>query len=342
MSTWRRLVRVLDALSNIKQDEVSVYGAEGEEQAREFLAEEGYYSFFNRIIPHPQKRGAFLETDAIIYGEGNVFCVEVKRLKGKIYFPTKSKVVKVNKRFLFWNYETEEVVADGYDTSRIVKAKVGNYGEGMFYKEFANPLGKTRYYIHHLKQFLSVIDQRFSHLFIIPVVGFSDTESDISAIHSMEEGLVYISEIPEFIRQHRNERFAKLPSQWIVDGLGWVPTWDRILTRKNEWIQGVILDDTFRCTLPDGGVYSIPYSEVECIYVTRQGSLSDHDGLRILRVSGQTEVLKSSKGQVNIDKAGEHQIHKLRNINQIRIGTHTLRLKAVAQPALAADRSARR
>ncbi|MGB9591742.1 MAG: nuclease-related domain-containing protein [Candidatus Kryptoniota bacterium] len=325
MSIWRRLVRALDALSNIEQDEVSTYGAEGEEQALGFLVEEGYYSFFNRIVPHPQKRGAFLETDAIIYGEGNVFCVEIKRLKGRIYFPPKSKVVRVKKRFLFWDYETEETVSDGYDTSRIVKAKDGNYGEGVFYKEFANPLGKTRYYIHHLKQFLTRIDQRFSRLFIIPVVGFSDTESDISAIHSLEEGLVYISEIPEFIRRHRDERFANSPSQWIVDGLRQVPTWDRILTRKNEWIQGIILDNAFSCISPDGRVYSIPYSEVECIYITRQDAFSDHDDVRILRVGGQTEVLMSSKGQVNMDKAGEHQIHKLRNINQIRIGTHALR-----------------
>jgi len=302
MGTWRRLIRSLDALSNIRLDEVSAYGAEGEEQAQGFLAEEGYYSFFNRIIPHPQKQGVFLETDAIIYGEGNVFCVEIKRYKGRIYFPPKSKVVKVSKKFLFWDYETEKTVFDGYDNSRIVKAKEGNYGEGVFYKEFANPLGKTRYYIHHLKQFLSKIDQRFSRLFIIPVVGFSDTESDISAIRSLEEGLVYISEIPEFIRQHRNERFAASPSQWIIDSLGQVPTWDRILTRENEWIQ-----------------------EVKSISITRQGTLSDHDTVRILQVNGKTEVLASSKGQVNIDKAGERQTHKLRNINQVRIGTHALR-----------------
>ena len=325
MGTWRRLIRSLDALSNIRLDEVSAYGAEGEEQAQGFLAEEGYYSFFNRIIPHPQKQGVFLETDAIIYGEGNVFCVEIKRYKGRIYFPPKSKVVKVSKKFLFWDYETEKTVFDGYDNSRIVKAKEGNYGEGVFYKEFANPLGKTRYYIHHLKQFLSKIDQRFSRLFIIPVVGFSDTESDISAIRSLEEGLVYISEIPEFIRQHRNERFAASPSQWIIDSLGQVPTWDRILTRENEWIQGVILDNAFSCTLLNGRKYSIPYKEVKSISITRQGTLSDHDTVRILQVNGKTEVLASSKGQVNIDKAGERQTHKLRNINQVRIGTHALR-----------------
>jgi hypothetical protein len=40
---------------------------------------------------------------------------------------------------------------------------------------------------------------------------------------------------------------------------------------------------------------------------------------------GQDEVLESIKGQVIIDKAGERQADKLRNISQLRIGTHTLR-----------------
>jgi len=326
MSIWRRLNRMFDTFSNVQQDEVSAYGAQGEEQALQFLTEQKYPVFLpNRIIPHPQKKGAFLETDAIIYAEGNVFCIEVKRYKGKISFPSKTKVVKIKKRFLFWHYETKQTVFDGYDKSRIVKAKEGNYGEGTFYKEFPNPLEKTRYYIRHLKQFLSSFDRRFSSLFIIPVAAFSDDVSDISEIHSFEEGLIYVSDIPNFIRANRNERFAASPSQWIIDGLRNVPSWDQILTRENEKMWGVIPEDVFVCTLIDGKKYSIPYKEIISISVNRQGFFSDRDYVQITRTDGTVDHIEVSTAQVNLETGGERQTHKLRNINQICIGTQVLR-----------------
>jgi hypothetical protein len=326
MSIWRRLNRMFDTFSNIQQDEVSAYGAQGEEQALQFLTEQKYPVFLpNRIIPHPQKHGAFLETDAIIYAEGNVFCIEIKRYKGRMSFPPRTKVVKIKKRFLFWHYEKEQTVFDGYDKSRIIKAKDGNYGEGTFYKELPNPLEKTRYYIRHLKQFLKPFDQRFSHLFIIPVAAFSNDVSDISEIHSFEEGLIYVSDIPDFIRMNRNEKFAASPSQWIINGLRHVPSWDRILTRENEWMWGVISDNAFVCTLVNGRQYSIPYKEVMSISISRQGFFSDRDQVQITLTNGTVDHIEASTAQVNIEVGGERQTHKLRNINQICIGTQVLR-----------------
>ena len=325
MGILKRLTRALDALSNVRLDEVSAYGARGEATAQGVLSGEDYYSFFNRIIPHPRERGRFLETDAIIYAEGNVFCVEVKRYKGKIYFPRKTREVQRRKNLLIFDYEAEEMVTDGYDESRIIKEKMGNYGEGVFRKEFPNPLKKTKYYIHHLKQFLSRIDERFSGLFIIPVVGFSDAETDILAIHSMDQGLVYVSEIPGFIKCHRNERFANSPSRWIVDGLRQLPTWDRIQTRENEWLHGIILDDDFSCKTVDGQQYRIPYKHTHSISVSRKGMFSAYDDIQVIRIDGKKVALASSNGRIKFDKFGERQVHKLRNINKVSVGTQSLR-----------------
>ena len=313
MSIWRRLIRTLDTLSNVDLDEVSAYGAEGEEQAQEVLSKEAYHSFSNRIVPHPQKPGVFLETDAIIYAEGNVFCVEIKRYKGKIYFPPKTKVVG------------DQEVFDGYDKSRVVKEKKGKYGEGFSVKSMPTLWEETKYYITHLKRFLCGSDARFSRLFIIPVVGFSDTDSDISAIHSMEDGLVYISEIPEFIKHHRNEKLARSPSRWIIDGLALVPTWDRILTRKSEWLNGLVLDEAFTCTGLDGSQYNVSYKDVKSISVSRTGVFSDHDDVKIMRATGEIDTLSCSSYSIKFDKSGERQIHTLRNVKEISIGTHIIR-----------------
>ncbi len=325
MSIWQRLKRVFDALSSVELDEVSKYGAIGEKYAQGILSEDRWYTFFNRIIPHPQKKNAFLEADAIIYAEGNIFCVEIKRYKGRIYFPEKYKTVKVKKKFLLWNYETEESVFNGYDDSKIVKAKEGNYGEGVFYKEFPNPLKKTKYFIYNLKQYLSRIDDRFSRIYIIPIVGFSDTESDISGIHSVKDGIVYISEIPEVIKYHRNEKFANSPSKWIINSLKNIPTWDLILTKTDECINGIIVDDEFKSETIDGRIYSIPYRDIDSISVSRKGMLSSHDDIRVLKINGESDTLSCVGGQVNFNRFGEHQTHKLRNINEIRIGTRNLR-----------------
>ncbi|VVB94316.1 Nuclease-related domain protein [uncultured archaeon] len=325
MSIWQRLNRVFDALSNIELDEVSRYGAIGEEYAQSILSEDNCYTFINRIIPHPQKKTVFLEIDTIIYAEGNVFCVEIKNYKGKIYFPERYKTIEVEKKFLFWKYSTVESVFDGYDDSKIVKEKEGNYGEGVFYMEFSNPLKKTKYFIYHLKQYLSKFDSRFSHLYIIPIVGFSDTESDISAIHSVKNGMVYVSEIQEVIKYYRNEKFANSPSTWIVNGLKKIPSWDIILTRKNERLYGIIIDDEFKFKTIDGIQHGIPYNDIVSIFVDRTGLLSAYDEIKVLSADGKSNTFSCVDGQVNLDRFGEHQIHKLRNINQIRVGTGSLR-----------------
>ncbi len=324
MSVSQRLERVFETLYNYELDETSEYGAYGEKYAQNTILQNNWYVFFNRIIPHPTKE-RFLEIDAIIYAEGAIFCVEIKRYKGKIYFPAKYKTKKVKKKFLFWSYESEEKVFDGYDDSRIIKEKEGNYKEDTFYKEFPNPLKKTRYFIYNLKRYLSKFDSRFAHVYIIPIVGFSDEESDISAIHSIKDGMVYISEIPQVVEYYRNEKFTNSHSKWIIDGLEKLSTWDAVITRTGEYINGIIKGKEFVCKTKEGRIYSEPYKNIKSVNVAREGILSAYDDVKVLKMNGETDNLLCMEGAVNLDRFGENQLHRLRNIKQIIIGTTYLR-----------------
>jgi len=315
MSVWQRLKRVIDTLSNIQLDDVSIYGAIGEKNAQSIISSKNKWDYvFNRIIPHPRKKNAFLEIDAVIYADGNVFCVEIKRYKGKIYFSKRCN---------------EKGIFIGNDRSRIVIEKEGNHGEGIFYKEFPNPLNKTKYFIYNLKQYLSKIDNRFSRLCINPIVGFSDKESDISAIRSIKDGIGYISEIPKVVKYHRNEKFAHYPFNWIIDGLKKLPTWDFVLTRKDERINGIIMDNEFKCKTTDGRPYVIPYKEIYSISVERKGRLSAHDDITVMKTNNEKDIFSCVNGQIKLDRFGKYQVHKLRNIKKIEIGTGILRYSAL-------------
>jgi hypothetical protein len=136
--------------------------------------------------------------------------------------------------------------------------------------------------------------------------------------------MVYISEIPEVIKYHRNEKFANSPSTWIVNGLNKIPTWDKILNRTNEWINGIIVGDEFNFKTTDGTQHSVPYKDIISISISRK-LLSAFDEVKVLSIDGKNNTFSCDDGQINLDRFGEHQIHKLRNINEIRVGTGNLR-----------------
>ena len=79
----------------------------------------------------------------------------------------------------------------GIDETHILQQKLGNYGEGIFMKEHPNPLKKTKYFIHHLKNYLCKLDARCRQFYILPVVGFADT-TDIRAVYNFEQGMISI------------------------------------------------------------------------------------------------------------------------------------------------------
>jgi Nuclease-related domain len=314
-----RLTRAFSTLSHVELDDRAKIGALGEQYAAQVIDDSEGNWIRNPIIPHPTKPGYTLEADFLVYTRGNLFCVEIKNYKGRISYAPKYRTVQVEQRDFLVSRYVPQTIIDGYDDSRILQEKVGNYGEAIFTKEYPNPLKKTRYFLHRLKDYLSARDARFQRLHIIPVVGFAEY-ADISAIHSFETGMIYVSEIPTFFERHAHPKFAKSPSPWILEGLQKVPTWDLVLTTNNEWMNGIIQGSelTFRGT--DRRRYALPYMDIHAISLQRTGFFSAYDQMTVQYTNGSTKVFHSVGGEIHLQRVGERQVHQLRNVNRIVVG----------------------
>jgi len=98
--------------------------------------------------------------------------------------------------------------------TNLLQIKSGRYGESIAPKILKNPALQARAFIHSAKQYLSrVCDRRFEHL-RIEAVGAFTRNGDIGAIHSFDEGLVYVDELAALFPMRRKERFANEPSKW--------------------------------------------------------------------------------------------------------------------------------
>lgn len=319
MSFLDRLTRAFSTLSRVELDDRAKIGALGEQYAARLIDDSEGSWIRNPIIPHPTKPGYTLEADFLVYTRGNLFCVEIKNYKGRISYVPKYRTVQVEQRGLFGSRFVPKTVIDGYDESRILQEKVGNYGEGVFTKEYPNPLKKTRYFLHRLKDYLSTRVARFQRLHIIPVVGFAE-HADISAIHSFETGMIYVSEIPAFFERHAHPKFANSPSPLILAGLQKVPTWDLILTTNNEWMNGIIRESELAFRGTDGHWHALPYASIHAISLQRTGLFSAHDQLTVQYTNGSAQVFHSVGGEIHLQRVGERQVHQLRNVNRVIVG----------------------
>lgn len=307
------LVRVIQAFQNRSLDGASLYGASGELLVQGQLMTDEHSIFVNKIVPHPTKKGFVLEMDIIVCAEGSIFCVEVKNYKGRISF-----LPLIEKKGFLGMFFPKTV---GYDERRIVKYKDGNYGEATFEKDFINPINRTKSFINALKK----SNQRLAKLYFIPVVAFIDNEADISKIHSFEKGLIYASELGAFFKSHRNERFSGKTSQWILNELSSLSTWDNILTRKGEYHYGKIKDNDFSAITTDGYNISIPLKSIEKVITKRDGILSEYDSVVVKLINGEEKYFNAVNCSVNLERFGKIESHYLRNINEIIIGTQKLR-----------------
>lgn len=216
MSLLARVGRALQPPRHSEPDGATAYGMAGEALAREVMDRDGYFAVYNRIVPHPEQSGRFLEADAIIYAEGSLFCVEVKRYRGT----------------LGW--------CDEGGKRRLVQLKPGNYGEGIFEQTHPDPLGKTKFYIHSLKDHLSKVDERFSRLYFHPLVAFVTEDCEISGVRDFDAGYVGLGELAAFVSYNSNERFAERKSRWIVERLSGLAGWDRVITAGGGEHYGIL------------------------------------------------------------------------------------------------------
>jgi hypothetical protein len=160
-------------------------------------------------------------------------------------------------------------VVDGLDDSRLLQEKIGNYGEGIFTKEHRNPLKKTTSFIYDLKRYLCQLDARCKQLYIIVGVGFSEL-ADISAIYDSEAGMIHTAQLPAFFERHGRSVSAASPP-WLHHVLYRVPTWDLIITTKNEWINGVIVDEALTFQRANRQRNSLPYRTLYSVTLQRAG-----------------------------------------------------------------------
>lgn len=102
---------------------------------------------------------------------------------------------------------------------------------------------------------LCQLNARRKKLSIIAMVGFSEL-ADISAIYDFEVGMTHTWPLPAFFVRH-GQSAAASPSSWPRRVLYQVPTWDLIVTTRNEWINGVIVDEALTFQGADRQRYSL-------------------------------------------------------------------------------------
>lgn len=320
MSMMRRLVRAFETMSNVEVDGKDRGGMWGEQYA-EYIIDDGHIACYirNPIIPHPRKRGYFLETDFLVYTRGTLYCVEIKNLRGKVYYPPIYRTAYVSRGWFIFKREVPTRVIDGYDYSKMIQEKMGHRGEGIVTRPMPNPIHKTQQYINDLKHYLYKIEPRLSNLPIYPVLGFSE-KADISAIYNFDAGIMHISQLPDFFDKYSNPAYAQSSPPWIQQALHMLPTWDRIFTTENACINGIIKDRELCFRDAEGRKYTIPYQQIHAVDLRRKGAFSAHDDLTILYIDGSQRSFTCVGGEIHMEHFGQQQVHKLRNVNRVMVG----------------------
>jgi hypothetical protein len=322
MSLLDRLLRDMNALSNADTDGIDRGGMLGEQYA-ETIIDDGQNGCYvrNPMIPHPRKPGIFLETDFLVYRQGNLYCVEVKNFKGRVYYPAHYRTVFLEQGWFIFKRRVPQVVMDGYDYSKMVQLKMGQRGEGPVPREMPNPILKTQRYIEDLKRYLYRVDARLLSLPIYPVLAFSE-KADISAIYQFDAGIMYISQLQHFFEKYGRPEFSRSPAPWIQQSLRRLPTWDLVLTSGNKWFNGILTDREFRFQATDGRWHAIPYAQISSIEVQREMAFSSaYDCICVTNVNGAQQSFPCIGGQIHLKRfKGEQQVHNISNVSKLIVG----------------------
>lgn len=291
MALWDRLFRLLSNFGQQQLDPRILAGVQGEEYATEIIRSTNPHCHVpNAIAPSVHPGGWVCETDHIVLSEGTIFVVEVKNYKGR----------------LLWADDKR---------SNLLQIKSGRYGESIAPKRLKNPAHQARGFVHPAKQYLArACDRRFEHL-RIEAVGAFTRNGDISAIHSFEDGLVYVDELPALFSMRRNERFANRPSEWIVTGLEALPRLDVVRTAEGHHFRGFLQGSHLQYRGPEQQEYGWEWRQIEWIYLERSGVFSSHDKVILQLRSGRRVESQAVQGIVRVlDLEGQLSEHKLSNL----------------------------
>jgi hypothetical protein len=324
MSITNRFVRAFETRATIELDDKDRGGMRGEDYVERIIAkyvDEGRNGCYirNPLIPHPKKRGRFLETDFLVYTRGTLYCVETKNYQGKVYYPVRYRTVYVEKGWFIFKRRVAQTVLDGYDYSQMIQEKQEPNGQITKLPK-PNPFLTTQRYIEDLKPHLHRIEPRLANLPVYPILVFLE-KTDISAIHQFDAGILQSPQLPAFFEKYSNSACARTPDPWVQQALYMLSTWDRILTTDNDWINGTITDRDFCYKSTDGRTYSVPYAQIHMLELSREGTFSAYDDLLITYVNGNTHAVRCTGGEIHLERfKGEQQVHKLRNVSKVIVG----------------------
>jgi hypothetical protein len=201
-----------------------------------------------------------------------------------------------------------------------LKQKEGNYGEDTFYKTLRNPKGKVTGYTMALKNYLANVEIKWKKAWIYPLVVFVGGDVDLGQLHSFENGMIYLADFPDYVKFRRNEKFAKFPSKWIVDGLSSLPTWDRVITRTNEPFQGFLQEKLITVDIGESKMDVVVDSIAE-IDINRNGYFFEKDELNIRLFNGKVINGYSQWQSLSIKTADNAIVqHKIRNLSRVVVG----------------------
>ena len=288
MALWDRLSRVLASFRQERLGERELVGIQGEEYATDVIARLNPQCHIpNAVVP--SANGRYCETDHVVLVGGTVFIVEVKNFKGRLVWEDASE-----RGLMHW--------------------KAGNYGETILPKPAKNPLAQARSYIRPAKAYLSTrCDRRFANVYMEPVGVFTRT-ADITAIHSLEKGLIYLEELPAFFASRRNDRFAEHPSAWLLGGLRALPRLDVIRSKDGQLFRGFLEGSYLEYRGPDRRNYQWPWHDLEWIYL-ESGFFSSTDRVTVQLRSGQKLESAAVQGLVKIVSLdGQRSEHRLSNL----------------------------
>ena len=287
-----RIKRFLRLFHNLNPDGKHIFGQTGEEYIRMNLIRSGYNVFSNRILKHPKNNSVYIESDVIVYAGDCIFCIEIKRLKGKIFLSENGIIQERNERF--------ERRYRGYRAKRI-----------------KSPMAQSELFTRTLKRRLIKKDSRFRGIRFVPVAAFSE-EADISSIHSIEKGIVYFSELSDFIK---NRAGIKGNFKWVLEALSSLKGFDKIINKNKFIILGFIENENFKCQ-DAGGTISIPYAAIERIEIKRGGLFSEYDEVKIIKKNGEIENLCCVDGYILINVFKSKQKHFIRNLEEIIVQSY--------------------
>ena len=270
-------------------DEKHVFGRRGELFVKDMLIKNNYRVYCNRILKD-EKAPNFLEADIILCRDKTIFVIEIKRMKGKIF-------------------RTDE---------GLIQEKIPYFNpflKGFKPYEARKIKDQAKRFTRALKKNLIQKDSRFLKIKFIPVVAFSN-EADISDIYSFKEGIIYFSDLLNFIEKNST---SKICPNWIENGLKTLKGYDIIINRANNEIIGIIMDSDFVCVTKENNKKTISFKHIKSIKTQKRSIFSSYVNLNIYKKNGEIVNLDCYKPTIRLNTFSSIQTYHIKNLIEVKI-----------------------